>query len=223
MTEITEDIPQGQLAYRRLLDEIRRGLLPPGTRLREVELAERLGLSRTPVREAMRLLEGDGLVSHLPRLGATVRSLDYAEIMELYEMRAVLEGTAARLAARAASEVELAELQALNAEFAEASAEEARAAELNRQFHMILQDAAKNRFLIKSIGALQKTMAILGPTTLMEPDRVQAAATEHARVLEAMAARDGLRAETEMRAHIEAAQRMRLRALRARQPKLEEE
>lgn len=223
MAEITEDIPQGQLAYRRLLDEIRRGLLPPGTRLREVELAERLGLSRTPVREAMRLLEGDGLVSHLPRLGATVRSLDYAEIMELYEMRAVLEGTAARLAARAASEVELAELQALNAEFAEASAEEARAAELNRQFHMILQDAAKNRFLIKSIGALQKTMAILGPTTLMEPDRVQAAATEHARVLEAMAARDGLRAETEMRAHIEAAQRMRLRALRARQPKLEEE
>jgi DNA-binding GntR family transcriptional regulator len=223
MTEITEDIPQGQLAYRRMLDEIRRGLLPPGTRLREVELAERLGLSRTPVREAMRLLEGDGLVSHLPRLGATVRSLDYAEIMELYEMRAVLEGTAARLAARAASEVELAELQALNAEFAEASAEEARAAELNRQFHMILQDAAKNRFLIKSIGALQKTMAILGPTTLMEPDRVQAAATEHARVLEAMAARDGLRAETEMRAHIEAAQRMRLRALRARQPKLEEE
>ncbi|MDZ7907162.1 MAG: GntR family transcriptional regulator [Gemmobacter sp.] len=109
------DGPQGQGAYRRLLEDIRAGSLPPGTRLRETELAERLGISRTPVREAIRQLEADGLVIHLPRQGATVRSLDYAEVIELYEMRAVLEGTAARLAARAASEVELSELAALNA------------------------------------------------------------------------------------------------------------
>lgn len=77
------DGPQGQGAYRRLLQDIRAGSLPPGTRLRETELAERLGISRTPVREAIRQLEADGLVIHLPRQGATVRSLDYAEVIEL--------------------------------------------------------------------------------------------------------------------------------------------
>ena len=223
MSEQNDEIPQGQSAYRRLLDEIRNGVLAPGMRLREVEIAERLGLSRTPVREAMRLLEGDGLVVHQPRLGATVRTLDYAEIMELYEMRAVLEGTAARLAARAASEVELSELTALNAEFAAALGHQAQAAEINRQFHMILQDAAKNRFLIKSISSLQKTMMILGPTTLMDGTRAEEAVAEHARVLEALNARDGMRAEAEMRAHIEAAQRARLKGLRARERALDEE
>src|SRR5690606_5593439 len=89
------DGPHGQIAYRRLLEEIGRGELQPGTRLREVELAERLGISRTPIREAIRQLESDGLVVHLPRQGATVRVLEYSEIMELYEMRAVLEATAA--------------------------------------------------------------------------------------------------------------------------------
>jgi len=111
---------QGESAYQRLLDAIRRGTLQPGARLIETDLARHLGVSRTPIREAIRQLEADGLVVHLPRLGAAVRSLDYAEVMELYEMRAVLESTAARLAARAASEVEIAELAALNAEMAQA-------------------------------------------------------------------------------------------------------
>lgn len=222
MSEQNDEIPQGQGVYRRLLEEIRQGVLAPGARLREVEIAERLGLSRTPVREAMRLLEGDGLVVHQPRLGATVRALDYAEIMELYEMRAVLEGTAARLAARAASEVELSELAALNVEFGAAIGNQAQAAEINRQFHMILQDAAKNRFLIKSISSLQKTMMILGPTTLMDGARAESAVAEHARVLDALMARDGMRAEAEMRAHIEAAQRARLKGLRARERALDE-
>src|SRR5690606_17851274 len=123
MTTIADDYdtPQGQGAYLKLLEEIRRGELQPGARLRENELAERLGISRTPVREAIRQLESDGLVVHLPRQGATVRTLEYPEIMELYEMRTVLEGTAARLAARGASEVEIAELRALNDELAQAA------------------------------------------------------------------------------------------------------
>ncbi|CAN0512359.1 unnamed protein product, partial [Laminaria digitata] len=79
---------QGNATYRRLLDEIREGRLMPGERLRETELAERLGVSRTPVREAIRQLEADGLVGHVPRIGASVRKLDYAEVMALYEMRA---------------------------------------------------------------------------------------------------------------------------------------
>ena len=77
------DTPQGQTAYRQILSEIQQGRLLPGARLRETELAERLGISRTPVREAIRQLEADGLVTHLPRPGASVRGLEYGEGIEL--------------------------------------------------------------------------------------------------------------------------------------------
>ncbi|MDR7126426.1 GntR family transcriptional regulator [Pseudotabrizicola sp. 4114] len=221
MTDETE-IPQGQGAYRRLLEEIRSGALAPGARLRETELAERLHISRTPVREAIRQLEADGLVMHLPRQGATIRSLDHAEVVELYEMRAVLEGTAARLAARAASDIELAELGALNAELADAPAGP-QAREINRQFHRTMLDAARNRFLLKSMSALQKTLLILGPTTLADPGRANLAVAEHAAVLTALQARDGARAEVAMRAHVEAALSARIRNMRGRELPLEDE
>ncbi len=219
-TSTEDDGPHGNTAYRQILVEIRSGALLPGARLRETELAERFGISRTPVREAIRLLEADGLVAHIPRQGATIRLLDYTEVMELYEMRAVLEGTAARLAARAASDMELDELAALNAELASAK-DTATAYELNRQFHMTLLDAAKNRYLVKSVNALQKTLLILGPTTLIEPIRAQDAVTEHDAILVALRDRDGMRAEAAMRAHIEAAHRVRLRALRGRERPIE--
>ena len=140
------ELPQGHTAYDRLLNDIRQGKITPGTRLREVELAARLGLSRTPIREAIRRLEADGLVEHLPRQGASLRRLTYAEVMELYDMRAVLEGTAARLAARAASDLELRELAEINAEMIQSDAP-AETARLNRQFHAALINAAKNRYL----------------------------------------------------------------------------
>lgn len=216
------ELPQGQGAYRRLLDDIRNGTLPPGARLRETELADRLGISRTPVREAIRQLEADGLVVHLPRQGATIRTLDHAEVVELYEMRAVLEGTAARLAARAASDIELAELAALNAELAEAPAGP-QAREVNRQFHRALIDAARNRFLLKAMSALQKTLLILGPTTLAEPARAVAAVSEHAAVLAALRERDGVAAEAAMRGHVEAALSARLRGMRGRDLPMEDE
>lgn len=215
------ELPQGQSAYRRLLEDIRGGTLLPGARLRETDLADRLGISRTPVREAIRQLEADGLVIHLPRQGATIRSLDHAEVVELYEMRAVLEGTAARLAARAASDIELAELAALNAELA-ATPAGPQAREVNRQFHRSLLDAARNRFLLKSMSALQKTLLILGPTTLADPDRAMAAVAEHAAVLAALEARDGAGAEAAMRAHVGAALSARLRGMRGRDLPMED-
>lgn len=207
------DGPQGNAAYRTLLEEIRGGDLRPGDRLRETELAARLGVSRTPIREAIRQLEADGLVLHAPRQGATVRSLDYAEVMELYEMRAVLEGTAARLAAHAALAIEIDELSAINDEL-RAAPSAADAFRLNRVFHAALLNAAKNRFLHRSMDGLQKAMMILGPTTLSESDRFDGAVQEHGAILDALSARDGQRAEQLMRAHIEASQRVRIKALR---------
>lgn len=216
------DTPQGEAVYHRLIEDIRSGALLPGARLREVELATKYGISRTPVREAIRLLEMDGLVVHLPRQGATIRGLDYAEIIELYEMRMVLEGTAARLAARVASCAEIDALAAIHTAFANAPSG-VQAQDLNRQFHNTLVRAARNRFLLRAMSGMQKTLLILGPTTLSEPDRLSGALGEHQAILDALRAGDGQRAEAAMRAHIEAALRQRIAALRGAALPMEDE
>ncbi|WBU60931.1 GntR family transcriptional regulator [Paracoccus albus] len=204
----------GDSVYERLCEDIRSGVLSPGSRLREAEIAERHAVSRTPVREAIRRLEAEGLVDHLPRSGAIVRKLDYSETMELYEMRTVLEGTAARLAARAASSVELEELQAINDEMREADGHADRLVTLNRQFHHLLHEAARNRFLIKSMASVDNTLLILGASSMHLPERAVAAVDEHSKVLDALLARDGLAAESAMRRHMERAQFARLKILR---------
>ena len=209
------DISQGQDAYQRLIAQIRAGSLRPGDRLTETDLAMRLGISRTPVREAIRALEADGLVVHIPRVGASIRRLGYSEVTELYEMRMVLEGTAARLAARMASEVELAELDTISQEMAEAQADDLRLYELNRQFHRTLLNAARNRFLIDAVAGLEKTLLILGPSTMEDSARAAEAQTEHEALLTALHNRDAEAAEALMRHHIRAAHRIRLRQFRS--------
>lgn len=209
------DMSQGQDAYQRLIAEIRTGALLPGGRLTETELAARLGISRTPVREAIRALEADGLVVHVPRVGASIRRLTYPEVTELYEMRCVLEGTAARLAARVASDVELSELDTISGEMALAQGDVGRLFDLNRQFHRTMLDAARNRFLVDAVQALEKTMLILGPSTMGIAGRIADAQAEHEAVLAALHARDADAAEALMRKHINAAHAIRLRQLRA--------
>lgn len=109
--------------------------------------------------------------------------------------------------------MEIDALAALNEHFGQA-ADEREATTLNRQFHEMLLNAAKNRFLIRAVTSLQKSMLILGRTTLMEQSRVADAYREHRAILEALHAREGDRAEVQMRAHIEAAQHVRLKSLR---------
>jgi DNA-binding GntR family transcriptional regulator len=207
---------QGRDAYERLIAEIRTGQLTPGDRLTETDLATRLGISRTPVREAIRALEADGLVDHQPRAGARIRKLDYAEVTELYEMRVVLEGTAARFAARAAYDSELTELEEITEDMAAAHDDPERIYHANRHFHSVLLNAARNRFLIRSVEAVQKTLLILGRSTLEEADRARGAIGEHRAILSALRAHDGDAAEAAMRTHIEAAHKARLRQLRQR-------
>ena len=130
-------------------------------------------------------------------------------------MRAVLEGTAARLAARAASDIELEELEALNTTLAKVKDPD-EASQLNRRFHVNLLDAAKNRFLTRSMQTIRKAMMLTGPTMLADEQRAIAAVDEHARIMDSLIARDGDAAETAMRNHIEAAQRLRIRNFRER-------
>lgn len=209
-----QHVLQSDSAYERIRGEIRAKRLLPGTRLTETDLAARLSISRTPVREAIRRLESEGMVEHLPRTGAVVRSLDYPETMELYEMRTVLEGTAARLAARAASAVEIAELCAINDDMAQAMDDSALLIALNRQFHLRLLDAARNRFLLRAMASVENALLLLGPSAMESPDRARGAIDEHRTVIDALTARDGAAAEKAMRDHMEHAQRTRLRMLR---------
>lgn len=205
--------PQGRDTYQRILDEIRAGSLNPGDRLTEADIAERLGISRTPVREAMRQLESDGLISHTPRSGSTIRMLDYSEVSELYEMRAVLESTAARFAARAASDVEVEELVSIHEAMC-AATDTHQLDQLNQQFHRCLLDAARNRFLLSAVRSIEKTLLILGPSTFNESDRHTQSNQEHEKLLNAISTRHPADAEQAMRIHIESAHRARLRQLR---------
>ena len=207
------DRPQGRDTYERILDEIRAGSLIPGDRLTESEIAERLGISRTPVREAMRQLESDGLITQTPRSGSTIRKLDYSEVSELYEMRAVLESTAARFAARAASDVEVDELVSIHEAMC-ATTDTYQLDQLNRQFHRCLLDAARNRFLVSAVRSIEKTLLILGPSTFNASDRPTQSNQEHEQLLNAIGSRHPAEAEQAMRTHIESAHRARLRQLR---------
>ena len=206
------DMSQGEAAYARLLDEIRGGAFQPGDRLREVEVAERLSLSRTPVREALRRLEADGIVEHRPRLGAVIRQLSHGELVELYEMRTVLERTAAEMAAKHASAVEIDALRDINASLAASTPEEAAA--LNQDFHRGIYHATRNRFLLEAARSLNNALLLLRPTTLDDPERIRIVAEQHARMLDAIAKGDARAAGDAAETHLQTSLRHRLKVLR---------
>jgi len=207
----------GKSAYDSLKELIASGDLLPGSRVREIELAERLGVSRTPIREALRRLEAEGLLTHAPHAGLVVAKLDHQAVIELYAMREVLEGTAARFAARHASEAEVQELRELVASEMEGSHEPMHLVRLNQALHGALYRAGHNRYLLRSLHALGNAMMLLGGTTLAIPSRSETAHEEHLAIVSAIEKRDADAAEEAAREHIRNAQRARLRLLRERE------
>ena len=189
-------------AYERLLSEIEEGGLPPGTRLREADLAERLAISRTPVREALKRLELQGLVAHEPHHGAVVASLEYGQVTEMYLLREVLEGTAARLAAQHATEVEIGVLQRMVDKDRELLQQPRLLAQTNRQFHQQIRDTARNRYVNSALENLRLSLALLAGTTLGAPGRAAESVEEHAAIVACIAARDRDGAEASARRHI---------------------
>lgn len=197
--------------YALLLDAIDRGDYAPGGRLVEAELAERFGVSRTPVREALSRLETQGVVARDPRRGVVVASLDYDQLGELYAVREVMEGFAARMAARHAAPAEIALLaEMVDADRARVD-DPAALSRSNRLFHRQLHRASHNRYLIQMLDAMRRSLALLSSTTLAAPRRGGESVEEHARIVQAVAARDEDAAEAAARAHIAGALRTRLR------------
>jgi DNA-binding GntR family transcriptional regulator len=200
-------------AYDLLLTAIESGGLRPGTRLREAELADRFDLSRTPVREALKRLEAQGLVAHEPHHGAVVATLDYGQMIELYFIREILEGTAARLAAIHATATEIDVLREM-IERDRTLVDDPRAlARTNRLFHQQVRNSARNRFLAQALETLRLSLALLAGTTLGAPGRGTESVDEHAAIVARIAARDPEGADAVARTHIQAAFRTRLRLL----------
>ena len=189
------------------------GAIRPGERIREEAVAAELGLSRTPIREALRRLENEGFLSHQPHRGVVVRELDHQAVTELYLMREVLESTAAAQAARHASEAEIATLADMLDDEEASTDDGTRSAHLNKLFHRALYRGAHNRYLMQMLDGLDVSMSLLGRTTLSLPGRAKLAVGEHRAIVEAIAAHDPVRAEAAARAHIHEAHKARLRVM----------
>lgn len=207
-------ISRSQLVHETLRDLIRDGVLEPGQRVREADIAERLGVSRTPVREAINRLLLEGLIALTPIRGFAVAELDKHQVLEIYAVREFLEGAAARFAAQHASVLELQSLR----EMVEASrsipdSDPGQHARLNKQFHGMIAEASHNRFLQPLLTRLADSLALVRGTTFELPGRAELVYQEHLAIIEAMEARDPERAEFAAREHIRKAGDVRLKQL----------
>ncbi|MEM9358379.1 MAG: GntR family transcriptional regulator [Pseudomonadota bacterium] len=196
--------------FETLQSEILEGQLQPGDRVKEAELAGRFGLSRTPIREALRRLETRGLLVHEPYRGMVVARLEASAIGELYVMREILDSSAARLAAQHATETEIATMEAQIARDKNMLDDPLKLAASNRAFHIAIYRAAHNRFLVKASDTLTEALALLGPTTLAAEGRGRQSIEEHEAIVAAIKQRDGEAASMAARDHIRAAFQVRL-------------
>lgn len=201
---------RGQNAYRAILAAIRDGIYRPGDAIREEEVAARIGVSRTPVREALGRLQEQGLLEAAQGRGVAVAILSMGQIFELYAVRQEMEGLVARFAAQHATVAEIDNLARINDQFRTTVDDPQKAAEINRQFHARLYDAARNRYLKQMVEGLQETITLLPTTTFVHPGRTNTAYEEHAEIVQAIRARDTDRAETAAIQHIRRALETRL-------------
>ena len=208
---MTETGKTGQKdAYMLILDAIDIGVYRPGDRLVESELADRFGVSRTPIREALQRLETQSILSRDGR-SLIVASLDHNQLAELYVVRAELEGLAARLAARHTTEEEVRVLRALVEEDRRLIGDTKALARANRRFHKQLHLASHNRFLVQQLDLVYRSMALLATTSLAAEGRGEAALKEHDAIVQAIEARDPDAAYLALRQHISRAFETRLK------------
>lgn len=197
-------------AYSLILQAIDEGIYKPGHRLVESELAERFGVSRTPIREALQRLETQSLLTRDGR-SLIVASLDHNQLAELYIVRAELEGLAARLAAKHATVEEVRVLRDMVVDDQELINDPNALSRANKRFHKQIHLASHNRFLIRQLDLVHRSMALLATTSLEAEGRGQAALEEHAVMVEAIACGDGDAADAALRDHISRAFETRLK------------
>lgn len=207
-----ETVPQPQVrdkVYEQLRQAILGGRLTPGERLIERKLADFLGVSRTPVREAIRMLELEGLVAHLPRGGTVVAQVTDLEVLEIYRIRAVLEGLAARMAAEKIKPEQLQQLVSLLKDIEEYASEGdlENLEKAHQQFNDLVYKAADSQRLYAMITTLVDHISRYTRVGYCHPGRIEEATREHRLLVEAIKIRDGSLAERVAREHIDNSRR----------------
>jgi len=187
-----------------LREQIFEGALAPGSFLDEVALCERLSISRTPLREALKVLTAEGLLRHEPRRGCFVNEVTERDLDEIFPVIALLEGRCAYEAARNASDAELHELDALH----ERLERHAKARRINDYYatnhiiHEAIIQLADNKWLAQVIGDLRKILKLARLQQLHAPGRLDQSLSEHLAVFAALKARDSEGADAAMRTHL---------------------
>lgn len=197
-------------AYSMILAAIDEGVYKPGDRLVESELADRFGVSRTPIREALQRLETQSLLSRDGR-SLIVASLDHNQMAELYIVRRELEGLAAALAAKHATPEEVRLLRDMVESDNALLDDPAALSRANRRFHKQIHLASHNRYLVQQLDLVHRTMALMATTSLAAQGRSRIAQEEHDAIVSAIEAKDEKAAGEALREHISIAFMTRLR------------
>jgi DNA-binding GntR family transcriptional regulator len=175
--------------------------LEPGSWIDEMKLAEEYGISRTPLREALKVLAAEGLVTMKVRRGAYVTEVSERDLAEVYHLLSLLESDAAGVVATQATDAQLAELQALHEELEAAVADRDRFFAVNERFHMRLLEIAGNRWRNQMVADLRKVMKLNRHHSLLKSGRIEESLAEHRAVMEALARRDAIAATQRMQEH----------------------
>jgi DNA-binding GntR family transcriptional regulator len=184
-----------------LRQRIFRRELEPGSWIDEVKLAQEYGISRTPLREALKVLAAEGLVTMKVRRGAYVTEVSEQDLAEVYHLLALLESDAAAAVAAHATEPQLKELQKLHRELELAVKDRERFFAVNERFHMRLLEIAGNRWRNQMVADLRKVMKLNRHNSLLKSGRIQESLAEHGGVMQALLARDGEAARRRMQEH----------------------
>lgn len=204
MTELKE-LPLFLQISKKIEDDIVFGRLRPGEKLEEVELCEKYGVSRTPIREALKLLASEGLVEVRPRRGAIIPTLNLVTLCEMFEVMAELEGMCGRLAARRIQEQEKSQLLVLHnaCEQYVLSDQSEDYYEANKAFHFYLYQLSRNGFLIEQASQLHNRLHPYRRLQLRVNNRMHHSFSEHQAIVEAIINADETKAEQLLKSHVQ--------------------
>jgi len=208
--------PLRELVLDAIRGAIMNGTLQPRERLMEIQMAEELGVSRTPIREALRKLELEGFIVMVPRKGAYVSDLSFKDIADVFEIRAALEGLAAGLAAERITEEELERMERLLVEKQEAITQDdiGKLVEVDTKFHELMYQASRNVRLGSIISNLREQIQRFRLTSLSYPGRNKLSLEEHKKIVEAIQARDYQLARQLATEHIENAENVLIECIK---------
>ncbi len=209
------NVSLGDTAYQAIRDAITSNKMKPGDRVSEYMVADWLEISRTPAREGLRRLESEGLLTSHPKRGLVVADFDEAAVHELYAAREILEGTIAGMAARFATDAEISSLQHMLEREASLLDSPTKMFEHNLEFHGLIAQAARNRYLAKFLQSLSDTLsAHRRVSTLTKTERREEVLRDHRELVAAIARRDEAGAREAAQRHIQGALQARLKVLR---------